>query len=210
MGRVTFSRSLYDGRLDRSYDYDHVGRLTVAYTGMDARAHAGLPGGTWGVQDGPYASPHWYDEWGNLTSRQGWGGENPWLTASYTNNRRDGFSYDAAGHLTGDGGQSFAYDATGQQAAASYPGYSLQQQYDGDRLRVRKVENGAVTYYLRSTAFGGQVMAELNSSGGWARGYVYGGGGLLALQQNGVLWSHEDPVTKSRRPRGAGSYPGWR
>jgi RHS repeat-associated protein len=31
------------------------------------------------------------------------------------------------------------------------------------------------------------------------RGYVYRGGSLLAVQQGGVYWNHEDPVTKSRR-----------
>jgi RHS repeat-associated protein len=134
-----------------------------------------------------------------MTGRQGWGGENPWFSAAYTNNRRVGFTYDAAGNATQDGGQTFTYDATGQQASASYAGYSLQQQYDGNTLRVRKTENGAVTYYLRSTVFGGQVVAELNSSGAWARGYVYGGGGLLAVQAGGVYWSHDDPVTKGRR-----------
>ena len=32
-------------------------------------------------------------------------------------------------------GQTFSYDATGQQATASYGSYSLQQSYDGDGLR---------------------------------------------------------------------------
>jgi RHS repeat-associated protein len=31
------------------------------------------------------------------------------------------------------------------------------------------------------------------------RGYVYQGGSLLAVQQGGVFWMHEDPVTKSKR-----------
>src|SRR5947199_6015323 len=57
----------------------------------------------------------------------------------------------------------------------------------------------AVTYYLRSTILGGQVVAELNSGGGWMRGYVYQGTGLMAVQQSGVYWVHEDPFTKSKR-----------
>ena len=71
-----------EGTLDSSYDYDHVGRRTVAYSGEDARAAVGISGAQWGVQDGPYASPNWYDVWGNITSRQGWGGENPWFSAN--------------------------------------------------------------------------------------------------------------------------------
>ena len=31
--------------------------------------------------------------------------------------------YDASSNLTFDGGQTFTYDVTGQQAAASYGGY---------------------------------------------------------------------------------------
>ena len=88
----------------------------------------------------------------------------------------------------------------GQQATASSSGYSLEQKYDGDRLRVKKVDNGAPTYYLRSAALGGQIVAELNASGAMTRGFVYRGGELLAVQQNNqVSWVHEDPVAKSRR-----------
>jgi RHS repeat-associated protein len=47
---------------------------------------------------------------------------------------------------------------------------------------------------------GGQVVAELGGNGGWQRGYVYAGGSLLAVQQQGgVNWVHEDSVTKSKR-----------
>jgi RHS repeat-associated protein len=119
---------------------------------------------------------------------------------SYTNNRRNGFTYDAAGNLTNDLGQTFTYDATGQQASASYSGYTLQQKYDGDRLRVKKVENSTATYYLRSTVLGGQIVAEISASGAMTRGFVYLGGQLLAVQQNSqVSWVHQDPVAKSKR-----------
>jgi RHS repeat-associated protein len=76
----------------------------------------------------------------------------------------------------------------------------LQQSYDGDGLRVKKNDNGTVTYYLRSSVLGGQVVAETNSTGGWTRGYVYAGSSLLAVQQqSSAYWMHEDPVTKSKR-----------
>jgi len=76
---------------------------------------------------------------------------------------------------------------------------SVQQSYDGDGLRVKKTENGATRYYLRSAVLGGQVVAETDGSGTWMRGYVYQGGSLLAVQAGGVNWVHEDPVTKSKR-----------
>jgi RHS repeat-associated protein len=124
-------------------------------------------------------------------------GQTNHIYAGFTNNRRNGFSYDAAGNLTNDLGQTFTYDATGQQATASY--MSVQQSYDGDGLRVKKIENGTTRYYLRSTVLGGQVVAEMDTSGTWMRGYVYQGGSLLAVQAGGVNWVHEDPVTKSKR-----------
>jgi RHS repeat-associated protein len=56
-----------------------------------------------------------------------------------------------------------------------------------------------LTYYLRSTVLGGQVVAEISGGGGWSRGYVYLGGQMLAIQSGGVSWVHQDPVTKSQR-----------
>lgn len=197
--RVTFVRHLYTSTLDRSYEYDQVGRLNWAYTGAEASAHAFS--GQWGTQDGPYAQANFYDQFGNITQRLGWGAANPSFTASYTNNRKNGLSYDLAGNLTNDG-QAFTYDATSQQVSASYSGYALTQGYDGDTLRVKKTENGTTTYYLRSSVLSGQVVAEIAYLGGswtWLRGYVQVGGQLLAVQQDGaVRWVHEDPITKSK------------
>jgi RHS repeat-associated protein len=144
-----------------------------------------------------------------MTRRFGWGGEvqggapyggDTTLTYSYANNKRTDFGYDAAGNVTWDGAYSNSYFAHGQQATVSGANYFLSQGYDGDGLRGSKVENGATTYYLRSTVLGGAVVAEVNGSGGWQRGYVYAGGELLAIQQNWQLnWVFEDAVTKSQR-----------
>jgi RHS repeat-associated protein len=203
-GRITYAQNRYDATLDRSYDYDNVGRLIEARTGSEARGHLIGQGG---MQDGPYAHSYRYDKTGNMWYRVGWGGgftpsleqwpnyvnnrltTNPWTGAAMT--------YDAAGNLTYDGYQSYTYDATGQQVSASLT--SLTQSYDGDGLRVKKVESTVTTYYLRSSVLGGQVVCELNNSGGWNRGYVYLGGQLLAVQYAGVNWVHQDPVTKSQR-----------
>ena len=71
--------------------------------------------------------------------------------------------------------------------------------YDGDGLRVKKSEYGSTTWYLRSSVLGGQVIAEIDGNAVWQRGYVYAGSSLMAVQQGGVFWMHEDPVTKSER-----------
>jgi RHS repeat-associated protein len=105
--------------------------------------------------------------------------------------------YDAAGNFAAN---VATYDVTGQQV--SYPAGGMTHSYDGDGLRAKKTENGAATYSLRSSVLGGQVVAEINwfsVAWGWNRGYVYLGSQLLAVQQGGVNWMHEDPVTKSKR-----------
>jgi RHS repeat-associated protein len=206
-GRVTYAQGIYDGTLDRSYEYDHLGRLVISHAGTEARAHAFS--GQWGIQDGPYSQGYDYDVWGNMTHRYGWGGDvqggtpsastDLWYT--YTNNRRNGLGYDAAGNLTSAAGQTFSYDADGRQTYASAT--NLNQYYDGDGLRVKKTENGLLpTLYLRSSLLGGQVVAEIvwaSVSWQWNRGYVYLGSQLISVQQNGVLFMHEDPFTKSKR-----------
>ncbi|MDQ3803050.1 MAG: hypothetical protein M3416_04255 [Acidobacteriota bacterium] len=208
-GRVTFAENLYDATLDRSYEYDHLGRLTITHSGAEARAHAFS--GQWGTADGPYSQGYDYDHWGNLTRRYGWGGDaqggspaaSTDLRYTYTNNRRTGtgIAYDAAGNLKSSGGQTFAYDALGNQTFASFS--SVNQSYDGDGLRVKKTEAGsAPKLHVRSTVLGGQVVAEVSWTGTawqWSRGYVYLGSQLLAVQSGGPKFVHEDPVTKSKR-----------
>ncbi len=213
-GRVMFAKNTAsstnggarDDSLDRSHDYDHLGRLIVSHTGYEARLHMNRqqPGDS--TTYGPYSQAYGYDQLGNMNVRFGWGGWDAgyvnW-TPSYTNNRMTtnpatsaAMQYDASGNLTNDGYQSYTYDATGQQAYAS--GTTLSQSYDGDGLRVKKTENAGTTHYLRSTVLGGQVVAELNGSGTWS-GYVYLGGQMLAIQSAGASWVHQDPVTKSQR-----------
>ena len=154
-GRADFADSLYDSTLDRAWLYDHVGRLYAAFTGTEANQQSGNP-------TGPYAQAPGYDQWGNRTHREGWGGsygayinDNP----TYTNNRLTGYGYDNAGNVTNDGIQTFTYDATGQQATASYN--NQQFSHDGDRLRLRKVDSLDNTYFLRSSVLGGQVVADI-------------------------------------------------
>jgi RHS repeat-associated protein len=194
--RVSYAKNLYDSTLNRSYDYDHLGRLEVAHSGAEADAHVGL--GSWGLQNGPYSHHYGYDQYGNLNARAGWGGTNPSYTATFTNNRLPNIQFDASGNMTdAGGGWVFQYDATGQQTLSAINGQYMY--YDGDRLRGKKTVGNATTYYLRSSVLGGQVIAEIGGGGGWSRGYVYLGSQLLALQQNGVYWMHQDPVTKGER-----------
>jgi RHS repeat-associated protein len=191
------TQTVTDATLDRSYHYDHVGRLQSSFSGTSARAHVGISS-TW-LGDGPYAAHDYvYDVWGNNTARSGWGGSNPQYSTSFTNNKMNWMVYDASGNLAdAGGGWTFTYDATSRQTYSAIG--NLQNWYDGDRLRGKKSENGAITYYLRSSVLGGQVVAEITANGVWARGYVYLGGQLLAVQCGGVYWVHQDPLVKSKR-----------
>jgi RHS repeat-associated protein len=218
----SLDRSQTASSLDHSYEYDHVGRLAISHAGAEARAAVGI--GPWGVWDGGYSQGYDYDVWGNMTHRYGWGGEvlggvppnlqTPPTSADlyYTyatggdgvvNNRRSNanFTYDNGGNLTFDGGQHFTYDVQGNQTYVDWQ--HIDQGYDGDGRRVRRTaDNTNPVRYLRSSVLGGQVIAELdyvNGSWQWWRGYVYAGAGLLAVQQGGVFFVHEDPVTKSKR-----------
>lgn len=200
--RVAYARNLYDGTLDRSYDYDQVGRMWASHSGQEARGHTGL--GSWGPADGPYAQNQSYDVYGNMVQRNGWGTPNSaYASATFVNNRLQAnpvtgaaMQYDASGNLTADGQESFSYDATGQQAYAS--GSNLYQYYDGDGLRAKKIENGVATYYVRSSILGNQVQTEI--SGGWKRAYIYLGSQMLVMQESGqTRFVHQDPVTKSQR-----------
>src|SRR5205085_2836652 len=219
-GRVLFAKNtasstaagLRDDKLDRSYDYDQVGRLNGSHTGYEARLHMNRQGAGDSTNYGAYSQAYNYDQWGNMTSRVGWGG---WdgagvnYTLAYSNNRQSinpinnaAMQYDASGNQTNNGYWSFQYDATGQMTAATDGGNVLSHNYDGDGLRFKKVANGTTTYYLRSSPLGGQVVAEFNGSGTWTRGYVYLGSQMIAIQQgtnNTVSWVHQDPVTKSQR-----------
>ncbi len=195
-GRVEFVRNQDDETLDRYYVYDHLGRLIASRTGNEARLSVGEQVPL--LYNGPYSHNYNYDQFGNITGREGWGGTNPMYGATYTNNKLNGMVYDASGNLTdAGGGWAFTYDATGQQATSAVG--NMQFYYDGDRLRGKKVENGVATYYLRSSVLGGQVVAEING-GGWQRGYVYFGGQVLAVQHSSAAWwTHQEPVGKSKR-----------
>jgi hypothetical protein len=127
---VTYAKNLFDqtgqrdASADRSYDYDHVGRLVVSHTGKEARMHTSEPYLA-GDACGSYSQAYNYDANGNMTFRVDCGG---WYsnyinqTLSYSNNRLSvnpytgaQMDYDAAGNQTGNGWATFQYEATGQQ-----------------------------------------------------------------------------------------------
>ena len=174
----------------------------------------------------PFRQTYTYDVFDNLTSRSGTLGyqSNSQLdTASFTNHRRDGWSYDLDGRLTAStatassGARSWLYDAAGRAVVISESGSSpasLTLAYDGDGRSVYESAVGGVapaTYYLvRSSVLGGEVVTRLTSSGSKAFTYVAAGGLVEARQtvdsydgQARMEWTHRDPLGVTEYPLAA-------
>ena len=178
-GRVSYSHNNIDNKWDRSFTFDHVGRLTVAASGGEARHDTTVV---------PMLETFDYNAFGHTTERF----TETWLndffdSATYTNNRRNQWSYDADGRVSAIDERTYSYDAAGRnksvagQKTAS-DGTQIPtttaSEYDGDGQRVREIQtsNGTVTsttYYLRSTILKGEIVEELNTSGQKQYGYVY-------------------------------------
>jgi YD repeat-containing protein len=221
-GRLKFSHEYFhdlpNNNLDRTYIYnDPIGRLTASYAGEQNT----VIGYTY--YTGPFEHLYTRDAFGQLTGRS-------WrvfetistppgtitrpvtqsYTDSYTNNRNTapGWVYDADGRLltsqnsTGSSSYivNYVYDVDGQMISVTAPNKNISQAFDGNGSRMKFVENGDVTYYLRSSVLNGQTLVELNSSGGIKRSYVYANGSVIAKQENNqVLWDHQDPSGVSTR-----------
>jgi YD repeat-containing protein len=190
-GRLKYSHDLLDGRFDRSYEYDHAARLTKALSGAEAR---GEPATT----DRPYKETATYDALGHLNTRfsKHWSRLLGFSSSdTYSNNRRVGWTYDAEGNLLSDAGRQYTYDAAGRTSSTSWTTGYFNDFRDGDGRRVKATQPNLVTYYLRSTVLGGQVIEELNSSGAKQRGFIY-----IGQKSAGYDWAngnvsllHEDP-----------------
>ena len=175
-GRLDYSPDLGDPRYDRKSKYDHAGNLTASLTGAEAR---GLPA----TNERPYNQTYQQDVWGNLKNRSGqqWARPEASEPATYTDNRRDGWNYDAEGNWLDEGtfnALQRKYDAAGRLAKIEHPAFpnnpKRTDDYDGDgqRLRSGYHQLGCTpeyncpfeyTYYLNSTVLGGQIVTEIRA-----------------------------------------------
>jgi RHS repeat-associated protein len=163
-----------DTTRSQSFTYDALNRLT---SGQNSGTDCGVPvlGGAtkfWG-------NKYLYDAWGNLKQKtvNKCSAENLSVSLN-TNNRFDGYGYDAAGNMTHDitGNHNYSFDAESQIAkidngAATYT-------YDAEGHRLRKdVSGSSSTEYIY---FNTDVIAEKNvSTGGWTN-YVFLNGQRIA------------------------------
>lgn len=198
--RVKFASNFLNNAFDRKYTYDHVGRLTQALTGSEARADSSALG--------PYKQVYQYDSFDNLTSRTNrfWSQPDDGYTATYVNDRNTAWNYDSAGNIKDDT-MSHTYDVLSRQTNAHDFSTSIDQSYDGDSRPAKRLENRSgyesAIYYVRSSVLGGQVVTELNTAGQnnhTHKTHVYVNGSEIALYDswfNLVLLRLSNPVTGS-------------
>jgi RHS repeat-associated protein len=153
-----------------AYAYDNVNRLgTAVATGNST-----------------YNLTFSYDRYGNMTCQLNGQTNGPcpnWTFNSGTNRiTTSGFTYDAAGNLTGDGTYTYEWDAEGRLKSVNsgalrsfiYNALGRQAEWHGD---------GRVSEVLTDLA--GHVVGSVNSGGGWESQRIPGGGMELAWYVNG-------------------------
>ena len=160
-GRPSAVQALNDRRLDRTFSYDHMGRVT----GTRSASEAGLGS----AQPAQLRQDYGYDEFNHMTLRQGkyWYTQNNTFSATYTNNlasdvmdkgQAQNWQYDAEGNVTSEGGKTHVFDAVGRRVKSTSTDTFC---YDGDgRLVSQSYINpppstnptgSNLTYYLWST-----------------------------------------------------------
>jgi RHS repeat-associated protein len=148
---------------------------TFAYDVLNRLTTSSESGGAW-------SQTNKYDRYGNRAIDLGGGNQSLYFNSA---NRitNAGYAYDAAGNLTSDGIQSFAYDA--ENKIKTVNGVSDVYRYDGDGNRVRK--NFATGEKVRMVYSGGQLVAEYDlTTGSLKKEYIYGSKGLLATVEPGT------------------------
>lgn len=156
-GRLRFAADVLENKWDRFYAYDHAGRLKEAATNRIAR------GQSWDFWNpDPYHQAITYDAFDHVVNRAGrlYRGY-PSDSASYTNNRRSGWTYDAAGNVLNDQSYTHTFDAAGRdvqvisQANAGdgsqnfpfQPVTEITQNYDGDGNPNKRVQLTRMNWY---------------------------------------------------------------
>jgi hypothetical protein len=203
-GRMRTVHNTTDQNFDRSFSYDHAGRIVEAKSGGDVNGYQYAPT--------PYHETFGYDAFSNVTARQSdlWNGVfSDTDSGSYTNTRRLGWGYDADGRNTNIDTRTYTFDAVGRQTSMvanevqpnGVPNVVSQVNgYDADGAMVTETVLGVTTYYLRSSALGGAILEEISSAGQKNVGYVYSALGTQLAQQVGgwVSWKHNTPGRTSQ------------
>lgn len=151
----------------RSYEYDFMGRLTLAKTGAEARGQVETD-----LNKRPYRQTYSYDSFGHMTRADRWHWTENYVTSQvYQNNLSSEGSYDA------DGRPSGKYDAGGRlvyhsESDSSIGGTTQWRDGTGQVLKSRAVGDACerdircelTTYFIRSTVLGGEAVNEISQT----------------------------------------------
>jgi len=99
-----------------------------------------------------------------------------------------GWTYDAAGNLTGDGISTYSYDALGRLTAGTSGAQSSTYSYNGDGTLVGQASGGVTTGYAQDLAGGQRVPA----AGGDLAITTGSGAGASTADQ---LWGRDRPAS---------------
>jgi YD repeat-containing protein len=233
-GSLRYLQDTVNPKFDRLNTYDHSGRIKEAKSGAEARGQTAAQPLS---QNLPFRQSYGYDAFNNLTQRNNlhWGTDN-WngvsnnLSYTYQNNRINDQSnnrqYDSDGRLIAsyyeeDNGL-YTFDAAGQFTHLSNPSVEYYRYYSGDGRETKRGksaywedQNGnphwtqlLLTYYIRSTVMGGEVISEVNSDGRKFKTYIKAAGAEIAWQAAGfyngtesqsVFFEHQDSSGMSSR-----------
>jgi RHS repeat-associated protein len=152
--RLTDLQHTVNASADQHHDYDGLDRLTASTQGVP-------------IQN---SDSYDYDLSGNRTTQV----HNTNATTSSVDpgsNRLQGlsgstsksYSYDAVGHLTGDGTLTYTYNAAGRRISATGPTLNASYAYNGRGQRVKKTVNGVTTLFAYDKQ--GHLLGEYDGNG---------------------------------------------
>jgi RHS repeat-associated protein len=172
----------------RSYTYDPLNRLS---TYADSASVQNCKALNWTI-----------DAWGNRTDQSigtNGGTCNQFHQIVNANNRfsgtGSGYSYDAAGNLTGDNVHAYAYDTENR---IQYVDYGANQYvYDAFGRRVAKAVGSTTTFYVYGSD--GRVVSDFNALVQWNQTYIRFGGALVAVYGGNLTgFYHRDHLGSTR------------
>jgi YD repeat-containing protein len=223
-GRLNHAWDTTNNWFDRAYSYDHVGRLSESTSYRRAEGLTPFPSNPY---PDPYQQTNAYDVWGNITSRSGALYASPQSdSATYSNNRRSGWSYDADGNTITDASYNHSLDAASKDVHAAslgvipvngqnQPVLDVNQTYDGDgqpRIRLQTMykqgiccdENGNPSEPVVDTKQSYYVRSSVLGGAviadiGQGEVYIYAGGERIAKANGSVniTFEHHNPTTGS-------------
>lgn len=210
-GLLKSSTDLLEAKLNRNYEFNLEGLLSKGTAGEI------IP--NIGYTNGPYEQKYEHNPFGNLTreDQRKWiryaNFTTPQLTAlgyDYINNRHSNATYDDDGRLLNDStvnsGEYYNYDIRGNLKSITTPnildpnGKQIYFDYDGNGQLIKKVVNGNISYFFRSSILGGKILFEIGANANYKVQYILSPSGDLVARENGSMtWLSTDPSGVSKR-----------